>query len=804
MDGEESSWMSTWTGGDKEEDLPNLRGNIGDWSSFMIAMDDNDGQELHRSLSSINIKLNQTSTNSSGSSTPTLNSANTSFSNLNKLKGSGSVPGSPNALSPLKGSLGLNKTPSSPTLQSNPPNSPPSNPNRPMIGTNKTSQPNSSAVRIQYTKSSISSLAASIHFEQINTSPVGSPNMLPSSPLSSSPHNIPPKISLAAVSVGDGNTSSHEDDDILSNASGLEMSINSLSNKVYEGWMEVCISKKWKRKWFVLRDSHLEYYKGWWEDQNQITDSDECGRILLNYWYSFSKITFVDGKHNFSIIQSSDVEKNSGKNNSKLKFRIEDETIAKKWIEECEKIIKRRKETTVTLRPLAEHKIGILGRGRSNTVVAPNSPIFEPPVNDGHQTKVCVPHEMVDCLEPDEKILLEKVKALLDEFKPKPLPEGETPTSYRNKPKSSDGYYRVLSLDGGGLRSVMVCILIERIAKRYPKFLDHVDVFTGTSAGSIVAAGLAFEYPPKGTRRVLELTALPVFGKKRPGFNMGNAKYFARVLRASCYVFFQDRRFYEAQRKLVVPAFQLDSAWPPEAQSLAPEVRRWQPRVFHNIGKCEGYLETDIIGDVLLRSASAPTYFPSHQGYIDGGVFANNPSLSAISLAMSPSLDNIPADKIICLSIGTGASSHYMEGGQDYDWGLLNWAPKLGNLLMGSQVDYLTQICDNILGDRHHRLNPILGENTSMDDPKLVTELATLANTIDLTKTFEFIEKYFVLPEDKMDEQPLSPRSASYFNSSTGSNLDSPRNVSPRNASPRNISPRNTQYDDTSIPLTPR
>ncbi|KAN0032448.1 hypothetical protein ACTFIV_006344 [Dictyostelium citrinum] len=954
----ESSWMSTWQGQDEgtkdggDDTFPALRGNIGDWSSFMIAMDDEDGKELTKSLSSINLKLNKqsagnTSSNNLGTNHPlssihsSANTSTTSLTNsptttstnnnnnnnnnipINKLKGSTGIssPSSPStSYTNLKGSSGISTAPSSPStsstslksffggnsggnsLQNSPSTSSTNlkgssgiqNPNKPIIGSSKQKH-----VHQQFSKTSFSNLSASIHYDANNSSsssptsgsPITPPISLSNSPnlqsipkmnlnnnnnnsFSSSPSNLassPPlssskesetsffnlfnrkkkekeksfnngnishhqqqsTISTLSIDIHDGSStmSSHmefsyleEHEDTMSHASGLEMSMN--SDKIYEGWMEMYIQKKWKKKWCVLRGIHLEYYKGWWEDQQGAQDSDECGKILLNYWYTFSKPILTDGKFHFHITQGSEVEKATGLGNvTKLKFRLEEEHVAKKWIDECERVIKKRKETTVTLRPLAEHKssggiLGNIGRGRSNTVSMPS---FEA-VLESKGPKVCIPNELIDCLEPDEKILLDKVKLLLDEFPPKPLPPGETPSSYRAKPRSSDGYYRVLSLDGGGLRSVMVCVLIERIAKRYPKFLDHVDVFTGTSAGSIVAAGLAFEFPPKGTRRVLELTALPVFGKKRPGFNMGNAKYFARVLRASCYVFFQDRKFYEAQRKLVVPAFQLDSAWPPEASQLQPEVRRWQPRVFHNIGKCEGYLETDVIGDVLLRSASAPTYFPSYQGYIDGGVFANNPALSAISLAMSPSLDQIPADKIICLSIGTGLSSHYMEGGQDYDWGLLNWAPKLGNLLMGSQVDYLTQLCENMLGQRFHRLNPELGENTSMDDPKLVSELATLANTIDLTKTFEFIEKYFILPEDHepptsptstsapnlnlgnlkttdLNDTTLSPRTLS-INNSTGS-LESPRNVTPRNISPRNISPRNNDID-TSIPLTPR
>jgi len=793
----ESSWMSAWTGDEEEEEkgFHQPRGNIGDWSSFMIAMDAEDGKELHRSMSTLTINkdaitplnLNKELTKEPptigfalSSHLPTVsvtkdhgiksNTTTTTSTTNSPLKTSNGITKGPPPF--LKGSGGISSSPS-------PQNSPVS--------------------KLQFTKQMVDgSLAASLHYktDNISISSGSSPSTPPLGSLSSSPRNaVPPSPPLSssredsynsffsifarkkkANNGGEssprtprGGTSDNMSDTVstvselpsLAEADeeeqehplmgmGFDKSMSNI-DKIYEGWMEFAISSKsWKKRWFVLRGIHLEYYKGWWENQSAITEnSEDNGKILLNYWYTFTQVTIEDGKHIFSIIQSSDVEK-LGSKKSKLKFRVEDETIARRWITECETIIKKRKDTTVTLRPLqaAEHHRFLPG-GRRPTIVQPFIPPTPVDPNDNTitSTNINIPSHLTDSLESDEKAVLDKVKLLLDEFKPKPLPQGETASTYRNKRRSSDGYYRILSMDGGGLRSVMVCILVERIVKRFPTLLEYVDVFTGTSAGSIVAAGLACEYPPKGTRRVLELTALPVFGKKRPGFNMGNAKYFNRLLRASVYVFFQDKKFVDIQRKLAIPAFQLDSNYPPESVVDAPKVRRWMPRVFHNLGSGESWLCQDVVSETLVRSASAPTYFPSHQGFIDGGVFANNPGLSAMSLAMSPSNDNIPADKIIVLSIGTGISSVFMEGGPDYDWGLLNWAPKLGNLLLGSQVDYLAQLCDNILGERHHRLNPDIGDCTSMDDPKLVTELATLANTIDLSDTFNWIEKHF-LPKD--------------------------------------------------------
>ena len=73
-----------------------------------------------------------------------------------------------------------------------------------------------------------------------------------------------------------------------------------------------------------------------------------------------------------------------------------------------------------------------------------------------------------------------------------------------------------------------------------------------------------------------------------------------------------------------------------------PPSERWRPAVFSNlpvvmdrghvvVGSDEGLSCVD----AALRSSAAPTYFPLYQGYCDGAVTANNPSLVAVSMVRS-------------------------------------------------------------------------------------------------------------------------------------------------------------------------
>jgi patatin-like phospholipase/acyl hydrolase len=51
--------------------------------------------------------------------------------------------------------------------------------------------------------------------------------------------------------------------------------------------------------------------------------------------------------------------------------------------------------------------------------------------------------------------------------------------------------YRILSLDGGGIRGVLTASLLERLEEKQPGFLTMVDLFAGTSTGGILALALA-------------------------------------------------------------------------------------------------------------------------------------------------------------------------------------------------------------------------------------------------------------------------------------------------------------------------
>ena len=56
--------------------------------------------------------------------------------------------------------------------------------------------------------------------------------------------------------------------------------------------------------------------------------------------------------------------------------------------------------------------------------------------------------------------------------------------------------FKILSLDGGGMRGIYVSAILERLVQRFPTLLQEVDLIAGTSTGAILTALLATGYPP--------------------------------------------------------------------------------------------------------------------------------------------------------------------------------------------------------------------------------------------------------------------------------------------------------------------
>ena len=189
-------------------------------------------------------------------------------------------------------------------------------------------------------------------------------------------------------------------------------------------------------------------------------------------------------------------------------------------------------------------------------------------------------------------------------------------------------------MDGGGIRGLITVILLQRLSERpgLAGFLDRADLLAGTSTGGLIALAVASGMPLDRIRALYETKAEAIFkdsfvddlvdlGKVR------GADYSLEPLREELERLFGEAILGGLARRVLITAFDLDNEAPLESE------RTWKPKLFHNFPGTDTDA-TARVQDVALYTSAAPTYFPSADGYIDGGVFAPNPSMCA--LAQSP------------------------------------------------------------------------------------------------------------------------------------------------------------------------
>ena len=292
--------------------------------------------------------------------------------------------------------------------------------------------------------------------------------------------------------------------------------------------------------------------------------------------------------------------------------------------------------------------------------------------------------------------------------------------------------YNILALDGGGLRGVITSMLLDRISREDPYFLNNVDLVVGTSTGGILALALAKGLPPvtitdmylkNGAaifRRGFWRTAVSLLGLRR-------AKYDNTALKEVLHGVFGESRLSDLSKKVAIPTFKLDDG--------DPKRRSWSPKIFHN------FLGSDSDGrqrtvDVALYTSAAPSYFPSVDGYVDGGVVANNPSLVGLAQALDRrsiplnSTSTVPRqiDDIRLLSVGTGTRSAFITGDR-HDWGIMEWASPLLDILFDGVSEISDFQCRQLLRHNYYRLQVDFprGVDIAMDDASNLDLMVNIA-----------------------------------------------------------------------------
>jgi len=311
---------------------------------------------------------------------------------------------------------------------------------------------------------------------------------------------------------------------------------------------------------------------------------------------------------------------------------------------------------------------------------------------------------------------------------------------------------RILSLDGGGIRGLITSTILSRLDNDplISGWLNEVDMIAGTSTGGIIALALAMEKRPDEICRLYECKGDDIFEKDSLNKfidvkNILSAAYSSDSLKEELYQFFGKVKLGELAKKVAIPTFELDVKYDFDKSKPGDE-RGWKPKIFHNFSGADNDCNYDV-ADVALYTSSAPTYFPIANGYIDGGVFANNPSNIAIAQAISR--NNIPEERvnledISLLSIGAGVTLQYIDE-KNADWGGANWLSPLLDILMEGVTGISDYQAKQLLGDRYDRIQVYLQseDGIELDSIDKIQKMQEIANELDISKTVKWVDKYW-------------------------------------------------------------
>lgn len=328
--------------------------------------------------------------------------------------------------------------------------------------------------------------------------------------------------------------------------------------------------------------------------------------------------------------------------------------------------------------------------------------------------------------------------------------------------KMSAPKIKILTLDGGGIRGILPCAILAELEKRLNKPVSQVfDLMAGTSTGGIIACGLNIPDParpgqPKFSAatfgQLYEKDGAKIF-KKRGGFFGGVTSVFEESfghdgLEELLLQYFGDVELRETIGEVLVTSY---------------DIEQRKPFYFlSRLAKMQVPGENFRLRDIARSTSAAPTYFEPNQlswqtdkflALVDGGVFANNPSMLAYTEAIellrrrnqgsaapvaapvavveeagefesfTAEVSSVESLDYFMLSLGTGHVTKPYLYDKAKNWGQAQWLRPILDILMqgvSETVDYQMRYVlppDQNGTPQYVRINPdIPEENAEMSD----------------------------------------------------------------------------------------
>lgn len=326
--------------------------------------------------------------------------------------------------------------------------------------------------------------------------------------------------------------------------------------------------------------------------------------------------------------------------------------------------------------------------------------------------------------------------------------------------------FKVLSIDGGGIRGIVPAIILNEIEKRTGKrIFELFDLIAGTSTGGILALGLTKRHPnhpDQAQYKAEDLVTLyknegkVIFAKRKESLleqlaekqlktilnyfklpaidpdDIFRTKYPSTGREKILHQYFGETPIEQALKKVFITSYDTVLRTPifflsnPKEEKIGESFRKI----------CTGFT----MKQAAMATSAAPTFFEPYRvsthhrtddGFytlVDGGVFANNPAALALMEAIIASKKEgkkLELDEILVVSLGTGSLTRKFLYDQTKNWGLMGWVQPIINITMDGASESVACQLEQLLPrasdqpKQYYRfqafLNPGKG-NDEMDD----------------------------------------------------------------------------------------
>ncbi len=308
--------------------------------------------------------------------------------------------------------------------------------------------------------------------------------------------------------------------------------------------------------------------------------------------------------------------------------------------------------------------------------------------------------------------------------------------------------YRILTIDGGGVKGILSGRILEALEAKlnnlYEKKFGHprktpirvaeyFDLVAGTSTGGILTCLLLHSSMPKPEGATDKSACIPdctatdavnlyiqhceqIFKKTFWGTvpfltGLGGPKFQTDSYEKLLKKYFKSDRMSDLIRPCLIASYDIEA----------------RKAVFFTL--TDALKDKDYnysLSQVIRATSAAPTYFPPEEVKspniknpsiygVDGGLFANNPSMCAFVEAIKMNVGILGFDKFFIVSLGLATRQKSYDFNKALNWGLLGWINPILSIMMSGVSETVDYQLRKIYGaiqkpNQYHRIVPDLGD----------------------------------------------------------------------------------------------